>query len=101
MRIKGIKRRKRSDPIDPYRVPRLLTLAMTVGFLFLGLVVGMASPENIFVSMISWLCAIVMLVKLCQYPRVYVRCELCGQKIPNEVHHQIAHADSHIGRGEY
>ena len=101
MRIKGLKKRKKPDPVDPYRVPRLLTLSMTIGFLFLGLVVGIASPENIVVSMISWLCAIIMLFKLCMYPRAYVRCELCGQKVRNEVHHLIAHADLHIGRGEY
>ncbi len=100
MRIKGIKKRKQG-PIDPYRVPRLLCLAMTIGFLFLGLVVGLTSPENLFVSLISWMCAVIMLIKLCMYPRVYVRCEICGQKIPNEVHHLIAHADIHIGRGEY
>jgi hypothetical protein len=100
MRIKGIKKRK-SGPIDPYRVPRLLTLTMTIGFLFLGLAVGVVSPSYLTVSMVLWLFAVVLLVKLCTYPRVYVRCELCGQKVPNEVHHLIAHANSHIGRGEY
>jgi len=71
---------------------------LSVGFLVAGCLTMAISPKNLLPAVILLLLSLVSLFRLCLYPRRYTRCKLCGKRVMNEVHHQIAHASEHTGR---
>lgn len=85
--------------IDHSRTAQLLCLLMSAGFLVMGCVLMVFAPNDALIG-IFLLIAIVMLTRACLYPRRFIRCRICGAKVRNEVHHQLAHAHEHARRKE-
>ena len=82
--------------IDNTRAAKFLCVILAFGFLFFGMVTVLVTGNEL-VAGIFLLLSLVPLLRLCLYPRRYVRCKMCGKRVVNEVHHQIAHAHEHAG----
>jgi hypothetical protein len=80
------------------KVVQLLCIIMAFGFLFAGGTVIALSGNDLVAGTLIFL-AIFPLVRACLYPRTYNRCRICGAKVHDEGHHQIAHAMEHVRRG--
>jgi len=84
---------------DNTRAAKFLCVILAFGFLFFGMVTVLVTGNEL-VAGIFIILSIAPLLRLCLYPRRFTRCKICGKRVVNEVHHQIAHASEHTGRKE-
>jgi hypothetical protein len=84
---------------DNTRAAQYLCVMLAFGLLFSGMA-AIILTANELVAGIFLILSLVPLLRLCLYPRKYTRCKICGERVVNEVHHQIAHVSEHARNKE-